>query len=90
MNIDELLKDYRVIRTKKTERGELLKEFMNCVNMERTEKFPQIHFSRIAFLLQHLSTSDLYAFLSMCKDRQKVNGSFSKFFWWALKTDAKI
>lgn len=87
MDIKEIIKDYKIDkRIKITERGELLREFVSRVNDERDlKKFRAITFSRMAFLLGHIKTNDLYAFLSMCNDRLVRNGSFSKFFWWALK-----
>lgn len=86
MEISEIIKNYKVDnRVKITERGELLKEFLFRVNAERDKKYPPITFGRMAFLLSHIKTKDLYPFLSMCNDRLVRNGSFSKFFWWAIK-----
>jgi hypothetical protein len=84
--LEELLKEYKEQDTGKTERGELLQEFLDNVNQERDKKLRSITFSRMGFLLEGLSNQDLYKFMSMCKDRKQRNGSFSKFFWWALKS----
>lgn len=70
---------------KRTERGELMKEFLTNLNLERNKKFPPLNFPRLGRLLEGLDLQDLYTFLSMCNDRKRNNGSFSKYFWWALK-----
>lgn len=86
--IQSLLQNYNLGEFKKdrrTERGELMREFLENLNAERGKKFPPLSYARMGVLLQGIPTKDLYAFLSMCKDRQRVNGSFSKYFWWALR-----
>lgn len=86
MQIGEIIKEYDIKKPKRiTERGELMREFIENINQERDKKMRPLNFGRMAVLLQGIPTNDLYAFLSMCKDRKRVNGSFSKYFWWALK-----
>lgn len=87
MNISDIIKDYKIEKNRKTERGEIMSEFIYNINLERDKKYKAMTFPRMAYLLQGIPTNDLYAFLSMCKDRQRVNGSFSKFFWWAIKSE---
>lgn len=84
-NLSNLIKEYKYDKTKQTERGELLRQFMENINKERDKKLRPLTFSRVAFLVQHIPTGDLYPFLSMCNDRKTRNGCFSKFFWWAIK-----
>lgn len=86
--LNDLLKTIPEIRDQHlniTERGELMREFIENINLERDKKFPPVTFSRMGLLLEGLNNQSLYSFLAMCKDRKIRNGSFSKFFWWALK-----
>ncbi len=87
MDIKDILQSYKIEDTKnrKTERGELLKEFLQSVNAERGVKFKPLTFGRMAKLLKGKSLQELYGFLSQCKDRKVRNGSFSKYFWYSLK-----
>lgn len=88
MKLSELLKTYEIKETNQTERGELMREFLENINAERG-KLPLINFGRLGKLLEGIPTKDLYTFLSMCRDRKQRNGSFSKFFWWAIKSNEK-
>lgn len=81
----DLIAKFEISLTKQTERGELMREFIENVNAERDKIFKPITYGRMGKLLEGIPTNDLYTFLSMCKDRKQRNGSFSKFFWWALK-----
>lgn len=85
-SIQDIVKEYTVSGANtKTERGELLCEFLENVNAERDKKLKPITWGKMAQMLGHIETQDLYAFLSMCKDRKNRSGFFSKFFWWALR-----
>lgn len=80
---------------RKTERGELLKEFMENINVARLgSPFKPLSMARIASLLAHIPTSDLYYLLSVCKasgdrNKAKYHQSFSKKFFYELKCQQK-
>ena len=70
-----------------TERGSLLEEIVTYINNERINtKFKPTTIRAVAVLLSHIPTKDLYGVISMSKDAKNRNGSFSKYFYWSLKT----
>lgn len=74
-----------------TERGELLKQFLEVININRvSNKFKPITYARISMLLpKEIPTKDLYSLLSQCKDAgnrgKNYHESFSKTFYWLIK-----
>ncbi len=74
-------------KDRKTERGELMRYFIQKLNITRTrDGMVPLTMGRIAKSLQVIPTPDLYFLKSICDDSQKrgdVN-SFSKRFWWEI------
>lgn len=66
---------------RRTERGELMRQFMAYLNPERAAKrMPPLSFPRMGKILQQIPTQDLYYLLRVCKDSK----NFSARFWWEL------
>jgi hypothetical protein len=66
---------------KRTERGELMKYFLEQVNMARVaDGFRAMSMGHMGKLLQKIPTKDLYYLKSVC-DNSK---NFSKKFWWEI------
>ena len=76
---------------RRTERGELLKQFLEPININRvSNKFKPVTIARISMLLpKEIPTNDLYYLLSVCKDAgnrsKNYNEGFSKKFYWEIK-----
>lgn len=74
-----------------TERGEIIKEIMETLNINRAKnKFSPLTFPRMGLLLpKEIPTKDLYSLLSQCKDAgnrgKNYHESFSKTFYWLIK-----
>ena len=69
----------------KSERADLLKFFIENIPDKNGNKYkPQF----LAVKLSHLSKSDLYYFISVCKDilSRKGQVSMQKYFWWSIKS----
>ncbi len=71
----------------RSERAEIIKQFVDELNAERDgKKYRKLTPYVVAFQLSHIKNkNDLYYFLAQCRDRKRTNGSFSKYFWWALR-----
>lgn len=71
-------------KDKKTERGELLRFFVDNIKNKNGKSYK---FPFIAMKLSHLSINDLYYFVSACKDRLNREGqvTMQKYFWWSIK-----
>lgn len=71
----------------KSERADIIRQFVEEINAERVgTKYKPVSGRAIAMKLSHLKDNGtLYYFLSQCKDYKNRNGSFSKYFWGALK-----
>lgn len=68
-------------RDRATERGELMKYFMERLNYSRKrDGLPPLTMARMGRLLQAIPTPDLYYLKSVC-DQSK---DFSKKFWWEI------
>jgi hypothetical protein len=68
-------------RDKATERGELMKYFMERLNVSRgRDGLPPLTMPRMGRLLVAIPTKDLYYLKSVC-DQAK---DFSKKFWWEI------
>lgn len=91
LNKDEYLQNLRAkqkANTVKSERAAAIKQFVDegviCVWDRKEKKYVPASTSFIAFKLSHIKeVSDLNYFYSQCKNAR----SFSKFFWYALKTN---
>lgn len=68
-------------RDRSTERGDLMKYFMDRLNpYRRQDGFPPLTYPWMGRILQGLTLQDLYYLKSTCDDAK----SFSKTFWWLL------
>lgn len=73
-------------RRSNSERAELIGWFTDKINIAREgTKFKKLACRAIGVKLAHLSVFDLYAFKSQALDYEKRGGSFSKYFFGALK-----
>ena len=67
--------------SKKTERGELMREFCRKINRGRTiDGLPPVSMGRMGKLLEKIPTKDLYYLKSVCDHAS----NFSKKFWWEI------
>ena len=66
---------------KRTERGELMKHFLEQINMARVaDGFKAMSMGHMGKLLQKIPTKDLYYLKSVCDN----SNNFSKKFWWEI------
>lgn len=79
-------KKYEPEPSRETERGELMKYFMDELNSSRG-KLPKLTMGRMGKILQGLEVKDLYYMKSQFEDRLSRNGrdAASKHFWWSIK-----
>ena len=86
-NIGDILARREKYYKAKSERAELIRQFMEELNAERDgKKYKKLSAGAVANILGHIKKkSDLYYFLSVCRDNKKRTGIFSKYFWWSLK-----
>lgn len=69
-------------KDRRTERGELMKYFVDKLNVARVrDGFPPMRIGQMGKLLEGIPTKDLYYLKSVC-DQSK---NFSKKFWWEVK-----
>lgn len=81
----------QVKKTKDTERGLLLKEFVDIINLERKgTKFKPTTIKLLAIKLGHIPTKDLYYLKSICTDSKNRCGSFSKCLYGSIKAKNEI
>lgn len=79
-----------VVRSKKTERGELLTQFLEVINMSRLgTNFKPVSIAKIGLDVAHIPTDDLYYLLSICKSAGKrakrYDSGFAKCFYYEIK-----
>ena len=68
-------------KNKKTERGEIMRYFMERLNdSRRQDGIPALTMGRMGKLLEKIPTKDLYYLKSVCDSAQ----NFSKKFWYEL------
>lgn len=73
-----------IVRTKITERGELMRYFCDQLNTgRRRDGLPLITMPHMGMLLEKIPTKDLYYFKRVCNDSR----DFSKKFWWELNPE---
>lgn len=71
-------------KTTETERGELMRYFMQELNSARArDGLGPLSMGRMGKLLQGIPTKDLYYLKRVCEDAQ----NFSKKFWWEIKPE---
>lgn len=80
-HIKDVVKDVQRTKTRKTERGELMRFFQTYLNASRVHaKLPLITMSRMGKILEGIPTKDLYYLKSVCEKAK----NFSKKFWWEV------
>ena len=68
-------------KSRKTERGELMRHFQKYLNYDRArDRMTLITMARMGKILEGIPTDDLYYLKSVC-DKAK---HFSKKFWWEV------
>jgi len=68
-------------KEKATERGEMMKYFMERLNPGRVrDDYPPLSLPRMGRLLVAIPTKDLYYLKSVCEQSK----DFSKKFWWEI------
>jgi hypothetical protein len=68
-------------RLRVTERGELMKYFLDRLNPSRLrDGLPKLTMGRMGKILEQIPTKDLYYLKRICDD----SANFSKRFWWEL------
>ena len=68
-------------KEKATERGEMMKYFMERLNPGRVrDGYPPLSLPRMGRLLVAIPTKDLYYLKSVCEQSK----DFSKKFWWEI------
>ncbi len=64
-----------------TERGEMMRFFMDRLNPSRTQSgLPKLTMPRMGRLLEKIPTKDLYYLKTVCSNAK----DFSKKFWWEI------
>jgi hypothetical protein len=80
-HIKNSLADKGKQREKVTERGELMRFFMERLNPGRVrDGYPKLSMARMGRVLQAIPTKDLYYLKRVCEDAK----DFSKKFWWEI------
>lgn len=81
-HLKQLIADKKAAaKDRRTERGELLKEFQVRLNAPRIrDGYPALTIARVGVLLQSIPTKDLYYLKKVCSDAN----DFSKKFWWEI------
>ncbi len=79
--IGEITKTIKLEKSRKTERGELMRFFTRHLNHSRAEDgHPPISMARMGKILEGIPTDDLYYLQSVCTKAK----NFSKKFWWEV------
>ncbi len=74
----------RRAKMRETERGELMRFFVDRLNPSRVrDNLPRITMARMGKILEQIPTKDLYYLKRICDD----SANFSKRFWWELDPD---
>lgn len=91
-----LFQKYQVplVKSRDTERGNLMKELMENLNVTRKGKFAPLSMPRMGSILEKIPTDSLYALISKCKDsgnrnKEKYFEAYSKTFWWEIRPHGK-
>ena len=77
-------------KIKDTERGILLTEFLEVINMSRMgTNFKPVSIAKIGLDVAHIPTKDLYYLLSICRDAgrraKRYDSGFAKMFYYSIK-----
>ena len=84
--MEQRVRDAPKGRHRLTERGEIMRFFLQHVNAGRKrDGFPPMSMARMGVILEKIPTEDLYYLKSVCIHAN----DFSKRFWWELKPKTK-
>lgn len=72
---------YEFVKSRRTERGDLLTEFASMINATRTGKYKPLSLKTYGFYLSPYTTSELYFLLKKCNSSK----NFAATFWWTVK-----
>jgi hypothetical protein len=73
-------------KERQTERGELMKYFIERLNPGRVrDGYAPLTLARMGRTLVAIPTRDLYYLKSVCEDAEARGKDFSKKFWWEVK-----
>lgn len=88
-SLADLFGQYTLPEKKKrtSERAELVRYFFDNAKIAWTGQRP-LSPAFVGMKLASLSVQDLYAFKSMCEDRERSGYPWSKYFWGSLKARA--
>lgn len=79
--IGDILPRATLEKSRKTERGELMRYFQKHLNYARAnDNLPKLTMSRMGKILEGIPTKDLYYLESVCRKAK----NFSKKFWWEV------
>jgi hypothetical protein len=82
--IGEIKSVLKRVKSRKTERGELMRFFVRHLNLARKQDgLPAITMGRMGKILEGIPTADLYYLQKVCSTAK----NFGKKFWW--KVDPK-
>ena len=80
-SIGEIKPAIQLEKSRKTERGELLRFFQRHLNYSRKQDgLPNITMAHLGTVLQGIPTRDLYYLQSVCSKAK----NFGKKFWWEV------
>ncbi|MDO8624003.1 MAG: hypothetical protein Q7R54_01480 [bacterium] len=80
-SIGEILPKAKLEKSRKTERGELMRFFMRHLNYSRQQDgLPPLTMARMGLILEGIPTKDLYYLQSVCSRAKH----FGKKFWWEI------
>ncbi len=80
-HIREIRGEIKRVKTRATERGELMRFFVRHLNYARKQDgLPSLTMARMGYLLEKIPTEDLYYLQRVCIDAR----NFSKKFWWEI------
>lgn len=84
----QITKQYRKEKSNQTERGELLRYFLQTLNQSREKSgYKNLTFPRVAHLLQGQDVPTLYYMKSCMKDRDLE--AACKFFYWSIRPETE-
>lgn len=73
--------DVKREKSRKTERGELMRSFQKQLNYARAnDNLPKLTMGHLGKILEGIPTQDLYYLESVCKKAK----NYSKKFWWEV------
>lgn len=80
-SIGEIKSKFTVEKTRKTERGELMRFFVRHLNISRKQDgLVPLTMARMGRILEGIPTADLYYLQKVCTTAK----NFSKRFWWEI------